>query len=84
MANKPQGTWYVSFETPRQERRKFARLTETFTSEREAKQFARAKLVHTQSITAGTLNSYQPRRTVNPLQVPDWVEEPDGTNGVHR
>lgn len=77
MANKPQGTWYVSFETPRQNRRKFARLTQTFMNESEAKQFARAKLVQTQSIAAGTLNPYLPKRTVSAMQVPEWVEEPD-------
>jgi hypothetical protein len=84
MANKPLDTWYVSFETPRQEKRPFVRQTETFKSEREAKQFAEAKLIHTHNITAGTLNPYQPRRTVTPMQVLDWVEEPDETNGVHR
>jgi hypothetical protein len=43
MPGKPQGTWYVFFKTPRQEKRPFARLTKTYANEREAKQFARAK-----------------------------------------
>ena len=46
MARKQQGVWYVSFELPRGQRA-FARGTETFPNEREAKQFARAKLEHT-------------------------------------
>jgi hypothetical protein len=82
MANKSQGTWYVSFELPRVGKRPFARATETFPNEREAKQFARAKLVHTLNISAGTLNPHQPKRAIAPLQVPAWVEEPDEANLV--
>jgi hypothetical protein len=36
MANKSQGTWYVSFDLPRG-RRALTRATETFPNEREAK-----------------------------------------------
>ena len=79
MPCKRQGTWYVSFETPRDEKRKFARVTETFASEREAKQFAREKFGPTQKITAGTINPHMPKRTVPPMQVLDWVEEPDSS-----
>ena len=53
MANRPQDSWYVSFELPRG-KRAFARGTETFPNEREAKQFAKAKLGHTLNIIAGT------------------------------
>jgi hypothetical protein len=77
IARKSQGTWYVSFETSSQGRRPFARLTETFASEREAKQFAKAKVEPTQNVTAGTINPHTPKRIVTPMQVPDWVEEPD-------
>jgi hypothetical protein len=37
-------------------KRLFARATETFRSELEAKEFARQKLADLQNITAGTLN----------------------------
>jgi hypothetical protein len=77
MVSQPKDTWYVSYETSRREKRPFARQTETFKTEREAKEFARSKLVQTLNVTAGTLNPYQPRRTVTSIQVPDWVEEPD-------
>jgi hypothetical protein len=77
MAGRPQDTWFVSYETSRLEKRPFARQTETFKTEQEAKQFAKSKLVQTLNITAGTLNPYQPRRTVTSKQVPDWVEESD-------
>ncbi len=74
---KPRSTWFVSYETSRQEKRPFVRQTETFTTEQEAKQFAKSKLVETLNITAGTLNPYQPRHAVTSMQVPDWVDEPD-------
>jgi hypothetical protein len=77
MPSKLQGTWYVSFRPPRLEKRPYTRLTETFANEREAKQFAKAKLGPTQIITAGTINPHTPKRTVTPMQVLDWVEEPD-------
>jgi hypothetical protein len=74
MANKSQGTWYVSFELPRGNR-KHARATETFRSELEAKKFARAKLVDTLNVTAGTLNPHLPKRTIAPAQILEWLEE---------
>ena len=49
MANKSQGTWFVSFELPRHEKRSHMRATETFPNEREAKKFARAKLMSTRA-----------------------------------
>jgi hypothetical protein len=50
MANKSKGTWYVSFELPRGKRKR-VRATETFPNEREAKKFARAKLVDTPNVS---------------------------------
>lgn len=78
MASKTEALWYVSFETPRGAgKRTFARGTETFPSEQEAKQFARAKLVHTLNIAAGTINPHLPKQIVGPTQIPDWIEEPN-------
>jgi hypothetical protein len=77
MANRPQGSWYVSFRSPPGRKRSFARATETFANEREAKQFARAKLLDTLIINAGTLNPHLPKRAIAPVHVPEWVEEPD-------
>jgi hypothetical protein len=76
MASQPQGTWYVSFELPRGKRRQ-VRATETFPNEREAKKFARAKLVDTVNVTAGTLNPHLPKRTITSTQMLEWLEEPD-------
>jgi hypothetical protein len=74
MDNKSQGTWYVSFELP-PGKRKHARATETFRSELEAKKFARAKLVDTLNVSAGTLNPHLPKRTIAAAQILEWLEE---------
>ena len=76
MAMKSQATWYVSFDLPRR-RRALIRATETFPSEREAKQFARAKLVDTPNVTAGTLNPHLPKRTIAAKQMLEWLEQAD-------
>ena len=76
MANKSQGTWYVSFELPWAKRR-HPRATETFPNEREAKNFARAKLAQTKNVSAGTLNPYLPKRTIASAKMLEWLEEPD-------
>jgi hypothetical protein len=75
MANKSKGTWYVSFERPRG-KRSWARASETFPNEREAKEFARAKLVETPNVIAGTLNPHLPKRTIAARQIFEWLEEP--------
>jgi hypothetical protein len=75
MANKSKGTWYVSFELP-PGKRNHVRMAETFPNEREAKQFARAKLVDTPNVSAGTLNPHLPKRTVAATQMLEWLEEP--------
>jgi hypothetical protein len=58
--------------------RTFARATETFPNEREAKKFARAKLVETPNVTAGTLNPHLPKRTIAATQIVQWLEQTDG------
>jgi hypothetical protein len=74
MANKSQRTSYVSFELP-WGKRKRVRATETFRSELEAKKFARAKLVDTLNVSAGTLNPHLPKRTIAAAQILEWLEE---------
>jgi hypothetical protein len=83
MANKSQGTWYVSFELPRG-KRSFARATETFPNEREARKFARAKLDDTPNVTAGTLNPHLPKRTIAATQILEWLEQADEPDVSHR
>jgi hypothetical protein len=52
-------------------------VTETFPNEREAKKFARAKLVDTRNVSAGTLNPLLPKRTIAATQMLEWLEEPE-------
>ena len=75
MANKSRGTWYVSFELPRG-KRTLARATETFPNEREAKTFAKTKLVDTPNVTAGTLNPHLPKWTIAATLMLEWLEQP--------
>jgi hypothetical protein len=74
MADKFKGTWYVSYEPP-PGKRQHARMTETFPNEREAKKFARAKLVDTRNVSAGTLNPLLPKRTIAATRMLEWLEE---------
>jgi hypothetical protein len=76
MANKSQGTWYVSFELPRGKRKR-VRATKTFPNELDAKKFARAKLTETLNVSAGTLNPHLLKRTIAATQMLEWVEDPD-------
>src|SRR3984957_254318 len=46
------------------------------TSERP-RNFARAKLVETPNVTAGTLNPHLPKRAIAPTLMLEWLDEPD-------
>ena len=50
------------------------RATDAFPNEREAKKFARAKLVETPNVTAGTLNPHQPKQIVGSAQIERWAD----------
>jgi hypothetical protein len=71
--------WFVSVEQPKQGRRlhTFARRTESFSTETEAKQFAKEMLSNKHKIVAGTLlSAHQPaRRIISGSQLYNWVEE---------
>ena len=79
MANKSQGMlWFVSFDLRREEKRlPSRRATETFSSEQEAKKFARAKLAETVHVNAGTINPHLPKRTVASARMLEWLQELD-------
>jgi hypothetical protein len=80
-------TWYVSFEVPKALKRpgrRIPRATETFQSESEAKEFARAKYAAGLKINAGTINPHVPKRAIAWTDVHHWLndmpeqEEPAG------
>jgi hypothetical protein len=63
-------TWFVSYETRGCHH---GRTTRTFQYEGDAKRFASRMLAAEKFPIAGTLNPHQPKRTISPSQVADWV-----------
>ncbi len=70
-------TWYVTFEVPRSGtlvRRRNPRLTKTFDTETEARDFAKLKFDSGLIVTAGTINPHLPRRAIPSEEIPAWLE----------
>jgi hypothetical protein len=70
-------TWYVTFEVPRTGtlvQRRNPRLTKTFETEAEARDFARTKFDGGLIVTAGTINPHLPRRAIPSEEIPAWLE----------
>jgi hypothetical protein len=74
LSSKARGTSHLNYdgESDRTQGR-----PKRFPNEREAKKFARAKLVDTPNVSAGTLNPHLPKRTIATTQMLEWLEEPD-------
>ncbi|SNS55373.1 hypothetical protein SAMN05216374_1798 [Tardiphaga sp. OK246] len=78
MMTKPD-IWYVAFgpdKSVKSDTRATngVRTTRTFKSEIDAKLFAREILAKGWTATAGTLNPYQPKRTIAASQIEDWAD----------
>jgi hypothetical protein len=70
--------WYVTFEVHKRgvlPKRRSPRLTRTFETESEAKNFARAKLREGLIVFAGTINPYVPRQLITSHHIAAWVAE---------
>ena len=70
-------TWYVTFEVPTDgtlSRRRHPRLTKTFATEAEAKDFARTKFNDGLIVTAGTIIPHLPKRAIPPAEILTWLE----------
>jgi hypothetical protein len=70
--------WYVTFEVHKRgvlPKRRSPRLTRTFETESEAKNFARAKLREGLIVFAGTINPYVPRQLITSHHITAWVTE---------
>ncbi|AWL94812.1 hypothetical protein WKW75_28535 [Bradyrhizobium ottawaense] len=78
-------TWYVTFEIRKRgtlPKQRSPRETRTFTTEAEAKAFARAKLDEGLAIFAGTINPHLPRRLIPTSGITAWLaEEQDSAAG---
>ena len=57
------------------------RITETFTNELEAKEFARLKLAEGRTVNAGTINPHVPRQWVAAVEIHRWLETDDRSAG---
>ena len=71
-------TWYVTFEIPWRGtavRSRRSRSTQTFETETEAKDFARAKFAEGLVVTAGTIIPQLPRRAIPSGSIPSWLQE---------
>ena len=72
--------WYVSFgpdksvKTDDTAATSSVRSTRTFKSEVDAKLFAMQIISKGWTASAGTLNPYQPKRTVGPAQIEQWAD----------
>ena len=68
--------WYVTFEVHKRgvlPKRRSPRLTRTFDTEAEAKNFARAKLQEGLAAFAGTINPHVPRQLISSHDIAAWV-----------
>jgi hypothetical protein len=76
MAFNRKHTWYVAFGPPHRspENRAGQRITETFQTEAEAKQFARLKVAEGRTVNAGTINPHLPRRTIAAADIHGWLD----------
>jgi len=64
-------TWFVSYKTRAGSHHE--RMTDTFQSEDEAKQFAMRMLKEKKYPVAGTLNPNQPRQIISSFRVASWA-----------
>ncbi|KRQ90377.1 hypothetical protein [Bradyrhizobium valentinum] len=70
--------WYVTFEIPWKGtavRSRRSRSTQTFETEMEAKNFARARFDEGLVVTAGTIIPHLPRRAIASGSILSWLEE---------
>jgi hypothetical protein len=71
-------TWYVTFELPWRGtavRSRRSRSTQTFETETQAKDFARAKFDEGLVVTAGTIIPHLPKRAIPSGSIPSWLDE---------
>jgi hypothetical protein len=71
--------WYVTFEMRKRgilPKRRTARVTRTFATEAEAKDFARARFNEGLVLFAGTLNPHVPKRLIPSHNVALWLDDP--------
>lgn len=76
--------WYVTFQVQKRgtlPKARHPRLTKTFETECEAKDFARAKFHQGLTVTAGTINPFSPKQIVPPSAIANWLDAGQGKGG---
>ena len=71
-------TWYVTFEVRKRgalPKQRSPRETRTFTTEAEAKAFARTKLDEGLAVFAGTINPSVPKRLITAAYIHAWLAD---------
>jgi len=71
-------TWYVTFEVQKRgvlPRRRSPRATRRFETEKEARDFARARFNEGLTVYAGTINPHLPRQLISSRSIPSWLEQ---------
>lgn len=79
-------TWFVTVEVRKSgilPRQRSPRETKTFTTEADAKIFARFKADQGLAVFAGTINPYAPKRLILSSQILAWLEEQPGHEPPH-
>jgi hypothetical protein len=69
-------TWYVTFEVQKTgvlPKGRSPRLTKTFGTETEAKNFAREKFNEGLAVYAGTINPHVPKQLISSSGIPRWL-----------
>lgn len=81
-------TWYVTFEVRKRgilPKQRSPRETRTFSTEAQAKIFARSKLDEGLTVFAGTINPHSPKRLVPSSHIYAWLaDEPADGAPPHR
>lgn len=76
--------WYVSYTVQSdRSRRRYARFTKTFDTEKHAKLFARKIAASSLRLTAGTINPHSPKRIVSTTEIAAWLEPADRLGSRH-
>ena len=69
--------WFVTFEVHKRgllPKRRNTRLTRTFQTETEAKEFARSKVDDGLVVFAGTINPHSPQLLISSSRIRHWLE----------
>ena len=70
-------SWYVTFEVQKRgilPKRRSPRVTKTFETEAEAKDFARTKVGEGLRVYAGTINPHLPRQLIPSNRIHVWLD----------